>query len=681
MHSESLHFFVAPHIVQDLGINLYTTLPRVLVEFVANAHDADSPWVDVRMDFEAIRQARAAMRRGGGRTSVRLEDMELPGDLTLEIIDQGHGMSRDQVQERFLVAGRRRRDEEQSERTPGGRVLMGRKGLGKLAGFGVAKKVTVTSRRAEDDYATRIVLDFDELIEARATGKIPVPTETLSAPLPPVGTSVLLSRLVFEPVKSRRETVESELANHFRFVGDEDFAIKVNGSRVRPAEPPHAYAWPDPEISAIELRPATVSVGDEERGIQYRVRFTERSLRARDRGVRIYASGRMAAAPDLLDLPTGMHGFRLTDYIDAIATADFIDQEPAEYIATDRRSLRWDTYFLKGLRDFLTSEMKAAVVAYQKHRDKEAEDEVKEDLATRRVIEAARLSSHGRKTVMRLATELAKSFPEGVHDSEYPRYLQILAEGLGQGTVLQNLAKLASEGIPGLGALSEAVLELAVRETGELARFAEGRINAIETLRRIVREVDFQRSNREKDLQRLFERTPWLIDPIFTQMLTGNQWLDTTYERLAKHLRIREFAKSDDRTRADLVFLVSTAGGSAITIVELKAANEPLDITHLNQLERYMRKAKEFLKRHGKEQVQVHGMLIGSRNADPRSDDVKDLDDRIANDEDSSRWRVRDLTVVLERAQLAHRDLINIYQRVEAESEDVADATSDASPQ
>ena len=28
-----------------------------------------------------------------------------------------------------------------------------------------------------------------------------------------------------------------------------------------------------------------------------------------------------------------MHGFRLTDYIDAIATADFIDQEPTEYIA------------------------------------------------------------------------------------------------------------------------------------------------------------------------------------------------------------------------------------------------------------------------------------------------------------------------------------------------------------
>ncbi len=43
-----LTFKVAPHIVEDLGLNLYTTLARVLVEFVANAYDADSPHVDLR---------------------------------------------------------------------------------------------------------------------------------------------------------------------------------------------------------------------------------------------------------------------------------------------------------------------------------------------------------------------------------------------------------------------------------------------------------------------------------------------------------------------------------------------------------------------------------------------------------------------------------------------------------
>ena len=74
-------------------------------------------------------------------------------------------------------------------------------------------------------------------------------------------------------------------------------------------------------------------------------------------------------------------------------------------------------------------------------------------------------------------------------------------------------------------------------------------------------------------------------------------------------------------------------------------------------------------------------MLIGSRKADSRSEKVKDLDARIAKDEDSSSWRVRDITTVLDRAELEHKELIDIYRRVEAESEDLADTSGNASPQ
>ena len=670
MSQRDLYFLVAPHIVQDLGINLYTTLPRVLVEFVANAHDADSPDVDVQMDFGAIRRARGELRVTHDSESGRLEDMELPGNHVLKIVDHGHGMSREEMQDRFLVAGRRRREEDDSKRSPAGRILMGRKGLGKLAGFGVAKRVTVTSRRGEDNYATRVVLDYDELIENPARGEIPVPTEKIESELPPAGTEVVLSRLVFEPVKSRRSTIESALANHFRFVGTEDFAIKMNGDPVQLTDPFHPYEWPYPGELPGDLCEEIVPAGDEQRTIQYRVRFTRKSLPARDRGVRIYASGRLASAPDLLEMPTGMHGFRLTDYIDAIAIADFIDQESTEYIATDRRSLRWETYFLKGLRDFLSDEMKRAVTAYQRHRDREAAKTVLEDLTTKQIIDSARLSSRRQKTAMRLAGELAKAFPEGVRDPEYARYLRILAEGLGQGTVLEDLAALASGDLPGFNALSEAVLELAARETGELARFAEGRVDAIEALKKIVSDVDFGKRNEEKELQRLLERAPWLIDPVFTQLVTANQWVNTTYQRLAKHLGIQEYADENDQSRADLVFLVSTTGGSRVTIVELKAANEPLNGDHLIQLEEYIRKAEEFLDQNNKADVHVRGILIGSRNSASRSDKVKYLNHRIRKDQESSNWQVREITEVLELTERAHEDLIEIYYRIEAAESD-----------
>src|SRR4051812_20184489 len=63
MNSPPLKFKVAPNIVEDLGLNLYTSLPRVLAEFVANAYDADSPSVHIKVDFEAITAARTKMRQ------------------------------------------------------------------------------------------------------------------------------------------------------------------------------------------------------------------------------------------------------------------------------------------------------------------------------------------------------------------------------------------------------------------------------------------------------------------------------------------------------------------------------------------------------------------------------------------------------------------------------------------
>jgi len=68
--AKPLRFVVAPHIVQDLGLNLYTSLPRALVEFVSNSYDADSPLASIEMDSIRGRasgevQPAAAVPKGG----------------------------------------------------------------------------------------------------------------------------------------------------------------------------------------------------------------------------------------------------------------------------------------------------------------------------------------------------------------------------------------------------------------------------------------------------------------------------------------------------------------------------------------------------------------------------------------------------------------------------------------
>ena len=115
---EQLRFKVAPHIVQDLGLNLYTSLPRVLVEFVANAYDADAKTVIVKLDKEGIDSARNIVRAqfeldrasaAKGDTVAPLDDRVLADEVTIEIRDDGVGMNKADLQLKFLVAGRRRR--------------------------------------------------------------------------------------------------------------------------------------------------------------------------------------------------------------------------------------------------------------------------------------------------------------------------------------------------------------------------------------------------------------------------------------------------------------------------------------------------------------------------------------------------------------------------------------------
>ena len=78
---------------------------------------------------------------------------------------------------------------------------MGRKGLGKLAGFGVAKVVSVTTRAKGEKHATKITLKYDDLIDVSDTHEIPIEEQRLDdgGGIADHGTKIVLSGLLYEP--------------------------------------------------------------------------------------------------------------------------------------------------------------------------------------------------------------------------------------------------------------------------------------------------------------------------------------------------------------------------------------------------------------------------------------------------------------------------------------------------
>jgi HSP90 family molecular chaperone len=105
------------NVLDHLADGLYSSVAAVITETVANAWDADA-------------------------TEVRI-DLNISGD-RIEIVDNGIGMDLYAVNERYLRVGYRRRRE--GDTTPGGRSVMGRKGIGKLSLFSIADLIEIQTQ-------------------------------------------------------------------------------------------------------------------------------------------------------------------------------------------------------------------------------------------------------------------------------------------------------------------------------------------------------------------------------------------------------------------------------------------------------------------------------------------------------------------------------------------------------
>ncbi|MEI2775387.1 MAG: DUF6058 family natural product biosynthesis protein [Tetrasphaera sp.] len=145
---DSYRMSLSLNVLNHLGINLYSNLPAVLSEAVANAWDADATRVDIDID---------------------------PKNDIVTVSDNGIGMTRREINQRYLNVGYRRREDQHNvaaSSTMRNRPVMGRKGIGKLSLFSIAKTITVQSRARRpigDTSATlqraALELDLDAIMD------------------------------------------------------------------------------------------------------------------------------------------------------------------------------------------------------------------------------------------------------------------------------------------------------------------------------------------------------------------------------------------------------------------------------------------------------------------------------------------------------------------------------------
>jgi hypothetical protein len=666
--------------LEALGINMYTTIGKCLVEFVANAFDGDASRVDVTIPIEAIGAARAELRvrakaevAEGRRDPFRVLLTPLRDDIAVIVEDNGHGMSPHEIEHKFLPLNRKRRDDGSGNETVlttegGQRNVMGRKGLGKLAGFGAAVTVTIRTKRRGEAYATTFVMDYGTIEHAQDLTNIRIPAN-YEHDLDPSeqGTRITLSGLKADAVKHSLETVTHTIGEAFFGIEPAQLAIRINGTLVEPPTPKYEFVYPD-TASRDNLAEEVLDIdGLTELPVQYMVGFRARGehLPVSRRGARIYCNGRLAAGPSLFELPTGMHNFHSQSYMECIVRADEVDRHGVDLVNTNRTQLRQDNEVVRTLITFVEDAMRSALAHHARWRERMAEEQLdvaEEAQSYVRVLE--RLPTKTKASARKMLRTLGAA--HGYQSQEFKELAPLMIDTMNAGDVLIRLTELGHDP-KSLTVIAGHLAELAEIEKNDALKLYRGRRSAITALTTLIDRGEhelWKKKGIEKELHAILKEDAWLIRAEYSRYLTSDDDLHKVSTVLAKHLSVDKFAPMNDATRPDLVFVMAdSVAPHVLNVIELKSPSIPLDNDHLTQLETYMAKLSNYAETELSRRLTVHGFLIGAMpDAQKPNDKQLLLLEKIKNAQPSTRWEVLSVRTLLERAMATHLDAIKTLE-------------------
>lgn len=565
-----------PMTIEHLGLRLYSTLPPVITEFVTNAFDAESPTVEVFVPTETITPQSQVV-----------------------ILDHGHGMNAVELQEEFLPIGRNRRGENAGQvLSKHGKVrVTGRKGLGKLSGFGVADVVEIRSVKSREAITLRLSYpamrdwtkahpgtDYEPEVVKDRTG----PTEDRD------GVEVTLRRLR----RKRRidpDALRKAIARRLRLIGPK-FQIFVNGTPIQPGDRMDPSACiPDGAWDVAEL-PHGAVVGD---GLSVHgwVGFVPKSSQV-DRGVDIFATDKAVELGSYFLYPS-THAQYARSYLVGEIHADFLDAEGEEgdHISTARNSVVWESPEGQLLRDWGHKTLQWAFTRWIELRKREKEEKVIRARGFDKWLE--RRQTREQKVARRMVRLLVED--ESLEPESAGPLLEIIKSSVETVAFLE-LLEVMEEDLTAT-ALLRLFEEWRVIEAREHLQLADGRMSALGQLEKHIEEGALE----VKEMQPLLASNPWLIDQSWKE-----SDVEQTYTKLLRdHCPEPGDLPEEDR-RIDILGITA---GQVLYLVELKRPEKTLNRRDLEQVESYVDWARSNIVGSGPHAPKyAHGLLIGGRH-------------------------------------------------------------------
>lgn len=575
------------NVLNHLGINLYSNIPAVLSEVVANSYDADATEVNIFIQNNEV-----------------------------TIIDNGCGMSESDINEKYLLVGyQKRRSSNGTTITPiYKRRVMGRKGIGKLSLMSMANIIEVHTVKDGVSSAFMIkVADIMKLIESGSKQPYEpqeiIPDQDLSK-----GTKIVLKEIRNNRTLSKPEKIKTELARRF-VVLNKYFSIKVNNEEITFADRKYfdkvvkifKYGNPiidiNPQISffdddlKIEVRSNIIELNGKQRNVIGWIGYVDKSDELKEGSISlnkisILTNGKLGQEDILQELHnTSM----FTSYIIGEIEANFLDEEK-DLSTSNREGYQKDNEEYDALFNFLREEISHIGVDWNKYKERQG---VSAAISVEPKIQTWYESLEGdeKSYAKKILGKINRLITDETQRKDFTKYGILAFEKMRLRKSLSSIEQFDEKAIAYLPTIFQGINDL---EESMYYQIVKQRMDVIDKFENIV-----EQDQKEKVLQEYLYKNLWLLDPSWERP-TSNESMEITL----KHLFEGEVNLTEEEKRARLDIRFKNFAGKTV-IIELKKYKRIVHIGEIiDQVKKYSDGIEKILLKQVPEQKPIYEIII-----------------------------------------------------------------------
>ncbi|OFR10850.1 hypothetical protein HMPREF2907_01285 [Neisseria sp. HMSC055H02] len=479
-----------PNVITHLGIQMYSTLPPVISELISNAYDADATEV-----------------------KIYLNDKDQEKSIIIE--DNGHGMSFDEINDKFLLIGRNRRKDDQSDKSKSGkRWVIGKKGIGKLAFFGIATQVEIST--IQNYLKTTFLLNWDDIQSQRANTGIyhPKILESDISVKQKSGTTIKLTKIKRKTGFSAQDLALS-LSKAFHVFDEEDFQVNIfHNQQTDPLLISNSLRYQDFDCFVKWEAPwVEINLTSEEKDKyeEYLKKITgcliaskERTIPEKMRGIALFSRGKLVNEYAFYGLSATSFGY---SYLTGWLNVDFIEDFSEDVISTNRRSLNWETDETKLLEELLQILIKKFYNFQKDAKENDKKQEIEEIVGINLDNWYETLPKHERKLAKKIMNQIIQA--EGLEPEKTSNLIRYVQDSYQFTSFKELAADISENNFDHPEQILKLMSEWQLIEAREFYKLAEVRLETIKKFEEYIA----QNAKEVPVLHNFLKQFPWLLDP------------------------------------------------------------------------------------------------------------------------------------------------------------------------